>query len=342
MENLGGRVPSPFDIPFMQWLQSSQVGQPADPCRPGRYEAKCKDLILLEVLTCTANGLRQGTGNGRNTGIRAAGSRGDAHRLSMPSRAAGAPTVGLVDDLKSVDTVKVHGYHGGYHGGYGGYHGGYGGYHGYSHGYYGGYHGYGRSYYGGYGFGRGYYGGYGYYPHYHHHYYGYGYYPSFAYSGYYEPYYYSTPSATLVLLLDAVHYYYSTPSYYGDPYLCPSAGLSGRVLSLNITTAPAIHRRIVEVLALRPLRRRARFNPTTKRSPMTAARSPAPMPKAEPTPDARPAAPQVDDHSVSLPAKVASRLVYPAYGEQAVPPSTPRFQERGVLVKGDPVKKLAK
>ena len=62
------------------------------------------------------------------------------------------------------------------------------------------------------------------------------------------------------------------------------------------------------------------------------------MPKAEPTP----AAPQVDDHSVSLPAKVASKLVYPAYGEQATPPTAPRFQERGVLVKGDPVKKLAK
>jgi hypothetical protein len=62
------------------------------------------------------------------------------------------------------------------------------------------------------------------------------------------------------------------------------------------------------------------------------------MPKAEPAP----AAPPVDDHSVALPAKVASRLVYPAYGEQTVPPSAPHFQERGILVKGEPLKKLAK
>ena len=259
---------------------------------------------------------------------------GDAHRLSMPSQATGAPTVGLVDDLKAVDTVKVHGYHGGYHGGYGGYHG-------YSHGYYGGYYGYGRSYYGGYGFDRGYYGGYGYYPHYHHHYYGYGYgyYPSFAYSGCYQPYYYSAPS---IYYSTPSIYYYSTPSYYADPYLCPSAGLSGRFLSLNITTAPAIHRRIVEVVAA-PAPTPDPVQSSDQTFPYDGGpRNPAPMPKAEPTPDARPAAPQVDDHSVSLPAKVASTLVYPAYGEQAVPPSAPRFQERGVLVKGEPVKKLAK
>jgi hypothetical protein len=261
---------------------------------------------------------------------------GDTQRLSMPSRTAGAPTVGLVDDLKSADTVKVRGYggyrggYGGYHGGYGGYRGGYGGYHGYSHGYYGGYRGYGRSYYGGYGYGRGYYGGYrGYGRSY---YGGYGYYPSFAYSGYYQPYYYSTPSV----------YYDSTPSYYFDPYLCPSAGLSGRVLSLNITTTPTIRRRIVEVVAA-PTPGPAPVQSDDQTFPYDGGpRIPAPMPKAEPTPDARPAAPPVDDHSVSLPAKVASRLVYPAYGEQAFPPAAPRFQERGLLVKGDPVKKLAK
>ena len=76
----------------------------------------------------------------------------DTHKLSMPSRTAGAPTVGLVDDLRTTDAVKVRGY-----GGYGGRHGGYGGYHGYSRGDYGGYHGYGRGYYGGYhGYDRGY------------------------------------------------------------------------------------------------------------------------------------------------------------------------------------------
>jgi hypothetical protein len=250
---------------------------------------------------------------------------GDTHRLSMPSRTAGGYGGG----------------HGGYGGGRGGYgygHGGYGhGGYGYGRSYYGGYgrgygggygynrgYGYGRGYYGGYGYGRGYYGGYGrgYYG-------GYGYYPSYSYGSYYQPYYYSTPSV----------YYYSTPSYSVDPFLYPSGGASSRVLSLSIAVAPTTRRRIVEIVAAP-----APVQPDDQTYPYDGGpRNPAPMPKAEPTsPDALPSAAPVDDHSVSLPAKIASKLVYPAYGEQTTLPGAPRFSERGVLVKGDPARKLAK
>jgi hypothetical protein len=274
---------------------------------------------------------------------------GDTHRLSIPGRTAGAPTLGLVDDGKGADTVNIHGgyggYHGGhggyhngyggYHGGYGGYHGGYGGYHngysrgyyggnGYSRGYYGG-NGYSRGYYGGYGYSRGYYGGYGYSRGY---YGGYGGYSPSYYGSYYQPYYYSTPSV----------YYYSAPSYSIDPYLCPSGGASARVLSLSITVAPTTRRRIVEIVAAP-----TSVQPDDQTFPYDGGpRTPAPMPKAEPMPDAQPSAAPVDDHSVSLPAKVASKLVYPAYGEQTTLPGTPRLQERGILVKGDPARKLTK
>jgi hypothetical protein len=274
---------------------------------------------------------------------------GDTHRLSMPSRTSDAPTVGLVDAVKGADTVSVGGhgggghgggyhgggyhgggYHGGgYRGGYGGYHGhgGYGGYHGgYGRGYYGGYgfgrgyyrgYGYGRGYYGGYGYRRGYYGGYGYYPY--NLFYGYGYYPSYSYDSYYQPDYYSTPSL----------YDYSTPSYGIDPYLFSSAGASGRMLSLTINTTPTIPRRIVEIVAApSPVQSDDQTYPYDG-----GPRNPAPMPKAEPTPDARPSAAPAEDHAASLPAKVASKLVYPAYGEQATLPGAPLFLEHGVVVK---------
>ena len=66
------------------------------------------------------------------------------------------------------------------------------------------------------------------------------------------------------------------------------------------------------------------------------------MPKADPTPDAQPPAAPGNGVPASLPAKVASKLVYPAYGEQLGLPNGPRFQERGVLVKAEPIKKLSK
>jgi hypothetical protein len=157
---------------------------------------------------------------------------------------------------------------------------------------------------------------------------GYGYYPSYSYGSSYQPYYYSTPSV----------YYYSTPSYSSDSFLCPSGGASGRVLSLSITTAPTTRRRMVEIVAAP-----TPVQPDDQTFPYDGGpRNPAPMPKAEPTPDAQPSAAPLDDHSVSLPAKIASKLVYPAYGEQTTLPGAPRFSERGVLVKGDPAQKLAK
>jgi len=226
---------------------------------------------------------------------------GDTHRLSMPSRTADAPTLNLVDNGKGADTVSVHG-RGGYGGHVGYSHGGYGGF---SHGYYGGY-GYSRGYYGGYGFRR---------P-----YYRFGYYPRYAFGAYYQPYYYAAPSV----------YYYSAPSCSVAPSLYSSVAVSTPVVSLSINAAPASQRRIEELVAAPAL-----VQPDDQTFPYDGGpRNPAPMPKAEPTPSA----PPVDDHSVSLPAKVAGKLVYPAYGEQIVP----RFQERGVLVKGEPIKKLAK
>jgi hypothetical protein len=222
----------------------------------------------------------------------------------------------LVDHGEGADTLSVHGRggyggHGGYsHGGYGShggyYHGGYGGYHGYSRGFYG----YGRSYYGGYGFRR---------P-----YYGFGFYPGYAFGAYYQPYYYAAPSV----------YYYSAPYCSDGPALYPSVGISTPAVGLSITTAPVRRSRVVELVAAP-----APVQSDDQTFPYDGGpRNPAPMPKAEPPPDA----PPVEDHSVSLPAKVAGKLVYPAYGEQIAPPAGPRFQEHGVLVKGEPIKKLAK
>jgi hypothetical protein len=274
---------------------------------------------------------------------------GDTHRLSIPRGAVETPTLNLVGDGKGADNVDVHrggsrdfdrgfhgsrnfdrGFHGsrnfdrGFHGSRNfdrGFHGsrdfdrGFGGFRGY----YGGY----RGYYGGYGYSRGYYGGYGGYG-----YGGYGGYSPSYYGSYYQPYYYSTPSV----------YYYSAPSYSIDPYLCPSGGASARVLSLSITVAPTTRRRIVEIVAAP-----TSVQPDDQTFPYDGGpRTPAPMPKAEPMPDAQPSAAPVDGHSVSLPAKVASKLVYPAYGEQTTLQGTPRLQERGILVKGDPARKPAK
>ena len=50
----------------------------------------------------------------------------------------------------------------------------------------------------------------------------------------------------------------------------------------------------------------------------------------------------MDGHSVSLPAKVVSKLTYPAYGERLQLPTAAPVEDRGVLVKVDPARKLTK
>ncbi len=73
-------------------------------------------------------------------------------------------------------------------------------------------------------------------------------------------------------------------------------------------------------------------------------RVPLPMPRADPapTPEVEPPSAPVDGHSVSLPLKVAGKLTYPAYGEKLSLPGVAPVEDRGVLVKGDPARKLTK
>lgn len=271
---------------------------------------------------------------------------GDTHRLSLTAGAASTPTLSLVDDGKSADTVDVRwgggfrggygGYRGGYgyHGGYGGYRGGYGGYYGgYRGGYYGGFGGYRGGYYGGYrgGYG-GYYGGYrggygGYYG-------GYGYYPSY----YGSAYYYAAPV-----------YYYSPPVYYGGSCLYPSAGATAPTLSLSVTSIPrqvvidappTLRQPAVEFVAP-PAGGPTLSQPIDPTFPYDGGpRTPAPMPKADPAPDLKPSAAPLDGRSVSLPsAKAPGKLAYPAYGEPMNSPVAPRIQDRVIVVKGDPGQK---
>jgi hypothetical protein len=248
---------------------------------------------------------------------------GDTYRLSIPGRTADAPTLGLVDDGKGADTVSIRGGHGGHGGGHGG--GGHGGGHGGFHGFRDfdrGFHGsrdFDRGFHGFRDFDRGFHGFRGYYG-------GFGFYPSY-YSSYYQPYYYSTPSL-----------YYSAPAYSVDPCLYSSVGVSTPALGLSVNVAPTTRRRIVELVAAP-----AAVQIDDQTFPYDGGpRIPAPMPNADPTPGAPLPLGPVDEHPISLPAKVVSRLVYPAYGEQTTLPTAPRVSDRGVLVKGDPARKLTK
>jgi hypothetical protein len=250
---------------------------------------------------------------------------GDAHKLNLTRGSAEAPTLNLVGDAQGADTLDVayRGGYGGYRGGYGGYRGGYGGYRpGYYSRNYGGY-GYGyRGYYGGYrnyGYGyRGYYGGYrpGYYSYYPRYY---SYYPRYSY-GYYGGYYGS--------------------GYYGGSYYYPSAGAAAPVVSLEITRGPAFRDDAPDAQPAPPPPAPAAVEEPTY--PYDGGpRNPLPMPKADPVPVPDVKTP-VDGHSVSLPAKVASKLTYPAYGERLQLPTALPLEDHGVLVKGDPARKLTK
>ena len=247
---------------------------------------------------------------------------GDTHTLTLTRGAAPAPTLGLVGDAQGGDTMDVawRGGYGGYRGyGYGGYRGyGYGGYRGYGYGY-GGYRGYGYGGYRGYGYGG--YRGYGY-GGYRPGYFSYGYYPSYYGSGYYGG-----------------SYYYPSGCQYSE------GGVSAPVVSLEITRGPAIRDDVLDA------------QPAPLPTPAPAAveeptyqydggpRSPLPMPKADqapptvPVPDVKT---PVNGHSVSLPAKVVSKWTYPAYGERLDLPIAAPVEDRGVLVKGDPVRRLTK
>ena len=180
---------------------------------------------------------------------------------------------------------------------------------------------YGRSYYGGYGYGRSYYGGYASYR------------PNYGYSSYYRPYYssyYSRP------------YYGSQSSYYNRPYV-------------NYSYAPTYHYRIAGSEApIATLRAQANYSeplpPPQYVPPMPPAsdsngtfrydggpRSPIPMPApgagTNPANQQRGVVPS-DGKLVSLPSEtsigmslfamptqVASRIEYPAYGDDIVTPA---------------------
>ncbi len=253
---------------------------------------------------------------------------GDTHRLSLPAKGTDAPTLNLVDHGEGAETVSVYrGGGGGYRGGAyrgGGYRGGayYGGYRGGA--YYGGYRGYyaGRRYYGGYR-------NFGYYPYYRRPYYAYGYYPSYYYGSSYSYPYYSTP-----YYYTAPSVIYTTPSCSVDPPVYPS-GVSVHVLGVGVTVRATARKEVAELIgAPAPVEAGDQTYPYDG-----GPRIPAPMPKAEPAPDIRPSAPPVDDHSVSLPFKVAGKLIYPAYGDRPAQPSAPRLADHGILVKDDAISK---